>query len=662
MPISPKLLQQGASGASTQPDSLFLYTTLYNGDGTNGADNNTFVDSSDNPLTITKYGNATQGTYSPYGDSWSTYLYSSGYMTFADSADFDIGAGDFCLEMWVFRNSLSPNSLLAGQTYYSDGDGFFGSYVLILSSGYPQFVCTTGGTPATQTVLSSSTVISTIRWNHIAVCRSGTTLSLYLNGTRTATTTYSSTIYNSNYVFSLGNDTTSFFPLNGSLSNVRLVKGSSPYDATQSTITVPTSPLTAISGTTLLTCQSRNFVDNSTNPKAITRVGTPIIGKGFLVPTVEYSKTTLGGSGYFDGVGDYLSIPANSKLALGTGDYTVSFWINPYSWNSTYYVIYNYTNGTTGQGQWKFEQQQTNGKLKFYYDGTSNILSTGVLPVYSWTYVSAVRSGTTVTLYFDGVSQGTATSSATFGSDSKVIYMAYGYDFPGYISDFRMVSGSAITTVPTSPVTSVANTKFLCNFTNAGIINLGPNGHWIQSTGNTSISTSIRKYGTGSIYFDGTGYLKCIGSDTVFGTSDFTVEFWMYPMANSNNMIFDARPSAGPSAWIFEFGGDGYVRVVSGESLLTSSTKPALNTWSHIALVRINGTMTIYINGVNRGSGSIPENMGSPIYVIGASLVDVTNGTGSFVGYIDDFRATRYYARYTTNFVPPTRAYATYGS
>ena len=57
------------------PDPQFNYVTmLLHGDGTNGAQNNTFLDSSTNNFTITRNGNTTQGSFSPYGSNWSANL------------------------------------------------------------------------------------------------------------------------------------------------------------------------------------------------------------------------------------------------------------------------------------------------------------------------------------------------------------------------------------------------------------------------------------------------------------------------------------------------------------------------------------------------------------------------------------------------------------
>ena len=64
-----------AAVSGETPDAQFNYVTmLLHGDGTNGAQNNTFLDSSTNNFTITRNGNTTQGSFSPYGSNWSNYF------------------------------------------------------------------------------------------------------------------------------------------------------------------------------------------------------------------------------------------------------------------------------------------------------------------------------------------------------------------------------------------------------------------------------------------------------------------------------------------------------------------------------------------------------------------------------------------------------------
>jgi hypothetical protein len=87
-------------------DAFFNQTVLLlHGDGTNGAQNNTFIDGSSNNLTITRNGNTTQGTFTPFSaeaGKWSASLVgSSDGLTSTSNAAFGFGSGDFTIEFWV---------------------------------------------------------------------------------------------------------------------------------------------------------------------------------------------------------------------------------------------------------------------------------------------------------------------------------------------------------------------------------------------------------------------------------------------------------------------------------------------------------------------------------------------------------------------------------
>ena len=121
-----------ASGATEATDDDFnLVTQLYQFDGTNGAQNNTFLDSSSNAFSVTRSGSATQGTFSPFSaeeGKWSAEFPGSttsdqSRIALSSTNEYVFGTGDFTIEAWIF-----PRSILA----YSDAN-FVLDFPILLS-------------------------------------------------------------------------------------------------------------------------------------------------------------------------------------------------------------------------------------------------------------------------------------------------------------------------------------------------------------------------------------------------------------------------------------------------------------------------------------------------------------------------------------------------
>jgi hypothetical protein len=135
----------------------------------------------------------------------------------------------------------------------------------------------------------------------------GSSATIYANGTSIGTAAISSWTTASQATFYVGRrwDGTGSIYHSGYINNFRLVIGTAVYT---STFTPPTAPLTSISGTQLLTCQSATFIDKSTNACTITKTGDVIVREihPFSIPTINAELG--GGIGFATGS---FSLPAN---------------------------------------------------------------------------------------------------------------------------------------------------------------------------------------------------------------------------------------------------------------------------------------------------------------------------------------------------------------
>jgi hypothetical protein len=212
----------------------------------------------------------TQNTTSTYGG---TFNGSSQYLTVPASSLFAPGTGDFTIEAWVSTASATNGQLVWSQTV--SGTNYF-LFAVDASSQVAALVATTsgGGTGITS---GANFVVGS--WNHIAAVRQSGIVTVYCNGIGGTPTSNTMDINNTSYVPTIARYThTGSLYFNGVISNLRYVKGTAVYT---SNFTPPTSPLTAISGTSFLSLQNATIIDNSTNALTITN-------NGSVVTTVQY--------------------------------------------------------------------------------------------------------------------------------------------------------------------------------------------------------------------------------------------------------------------------------------------------------------------------------------------------------------------------------------
>lgn len=317
-------LQSAAQLQSTQrwvTDPLYKNTTLLlqADDAANGSQNNTFLDSSSNNFAITRNGNTTQGSFTPFSSqpgAWSNSF--NGSNTLIKTPDTSITGldltGDFTIECWFYATGNTGHLINRGGgtgiawASYEVWTGNTNNVYFAASSANSGYDI--GGENSTG--LIGSYALNT--WNHVAVTRSGNVYRGFLNGVQGYTQTLSLTPYTATgrgitiggaYQNSWGVVGNIFSVFAGNISNVRIVKGTALYT---SNFTPSPNPLTAVTNTSLLTCQSNQFIDNSTNNYTITTGNAPSV-QAFspFAPQFQWTPSVIGGSGYFDGTGDYLS-------------------------------------------------------------------------------------------------------------------------------------------------------------------------------------------------------------------------------------------------------------------------------------------------------------------------------------------------------------------
>jgi hypothetical protein len=633
---------------------------------------NNFVDLGGSKLPLTVgYGTPSVQSFSPFVPTvttpvtYSNYFDGSGdYLTLPNNSAFGFGTGDFTIEAWYcFAGTIGTYQRPWWFGDDNDNAEINGSVIRV-------------GGASQGTLITGTTTLVVNRWYHVALTRASGVYRLWLNGIQegsSATNSYNSSARTLGIAATTGGAN----PITGNISNFRIVKGTALYTTS---FTPPTSPLTNITNTSLLTCQSSTFVDNSSNNFTVTVAGNtqPRTSPVPFAPLVDqttlntaYSTTLVGGSAYFNGTSDYLSLNPSpfQTLYSTTVPFTLEVWLYPTAYpSSNISLISATTAANTNTGWWI--NITSGGVINWIINGVAVSAINQTAPLNSWSHYAVVWNGTTLTSYLNGSNVLSGSTTWTNNGSSNVSYIGtllpgtYNYYYTGYLSGMRLVVGTQVYTrafvPPSAPPTPVTNTQLLLNYTNAGVIDSTAD-NVLQTVGNAQISTTQSKYGGSSMYFNGSsGFLKFPPSQNFnFGGGDFTVEFWVYRVgagsSGSDRLFQTADGDVYTGITVFESSGSisVFVSISGGSWDLSVALGTISNTWSHVAITRSGANFRTFLNGVNTTTNSL----GTSALYFSPTQTPIIGGQTSgrvFNGYIDDFRITKGVARYTGNFTPPT--------
>ena len=192
------------------------------------------IDKSQRAEQVKLYGNTKSSTTQTKFLSSSIKVDGTGDYIIVNPKDgFDFGTGDFTIETWVYTTSRADyNVLFDSRASAVAANLIFG---LTSTNGYPYYY--TG----TEYSAGSGSAVALNTWTHVALCRSGTTMKIFKDGTEVLSRTDSSSLDGTSTTgVYIGSAVTGIGETFGYLSDFRITKGLARYT---SNFTAPTSAL-----------------------------------------------------------------------------------------------------------------------------------------------------------------------------------------------------------------------------------------------------------------------------------------------------------------------------------------------------------------------------------------------------------------------------------
>ena len=635
------------------------YTSaLIKASGNNGT-NTTINDASSNNNSITVNGNAVAQAYTPYhpgGYSVYTGATDADFVKLDASTNYNFDNSGWQLEGWVYPIATDGGAAGIVEFYTDDNNTFR----LFQQAGGFSVIGKISGTNYVNMGSTNGVQISLNEWNHFAVTWDGTQIRSYLNGLKisgssTINTDITSTLGSQPLYLAQDYISTDRY-MHGYMHDVRLQTGSGAVTYTGDYYDMPTAPLSTDSNTKFHLAALPYPADKKGG--TVTFGGNAATERFGPYDYTSYNVSNHGASVYFDGNDDLRTTGYTGPI--GTGDYTVECWAYITARNSSGAWLFQIQNGhapsnangiqvyyRNSSNQYKWAHLTNNTQ---YNTDTKSVLNT-------WHHVALTRASGTTRLFVDGVVIDTQTGDAYDASSYDDITIAKGYTdraLTGYISDFRVINGTALYTSaftpPTTPLTAVTNTKYLtCNDTpniydTSGISN-------IQLNGDTKSSTAQTKNASSSITFDGSGDTITLDQQVPRNeTDDWTIEFWTRPNNVTNRMdMFSQYDISTAGRMTINMNSSGILNFFQNglsPSSISSSSSLSANTWHHVAVTNNSGTRSMWLDGNHQGTSTGSQAIMDSTIMIG-NAVDRTDYMN---GYMEDIRLTSGLARYP--FIP----------
>ena len=630
-PTSPLTATQSANVNGSPSAAISGTQTSYlmsvtQGSGIGQANNSNYTGSDLSTNAFTPTGSATFSGLSPFTNTYpGSFNFSSALtqtLVVATNAVFTYASGDFTMECWVRFVTIGTQQFIIDQRNSGTATAIIPTIYLDATNVIVYYVNGAARITGTAVIVANT-------WYHVAVARSSTSTILFVNGIQDGSTYSDSNNYAASRVVVGTNAASAANYLNGYATNIRLVKGTAVYTAN---FTPSAIPLTAISGTSLLLVNVAGFQDISPQGQLISTGGTTP-----FVTTALYKYGTQ--SSYYVASAQQ-TVLNQTYLPFGTNDFTIECWV----YRSTAGVLHSLFGKGTGSAGWALQINASN-QLIWVSGSTTLRTSTTTIGATTWTNVAVTRSGSTCYMFVGGTLQGASFADATNYNQLNNLYVGTDRSslngLSGYLDDIRITNGVCRYTATYTPMTSTfpiygggnfptpSTPPTYPAFVTTGVALYVDSGNatsysgsgttWTDLSGNgwngTLSNTTYVSAGSSSYFsFNGSSSRVDFGNATPanFGTSDFTVTFWMYASVwNGSGMgPLSKRNSDSSTGWhMYSDGGISTLvngRFGSGTTNNQCTTAVVLNTWTMYTVIRSgSGTNNLkwYVNGSSTPAG-----------------------------------------------------------
>jgi hypothetical protein len=440
------------------------------------------------------------------------------------------------------------------------------------------------------------------------------------------------------------------------------------------------------------------------NISTVTRTALTTTARGNAqVDTADFQFAD--GSALFQANGDAITLNTSTLLVNATSERTQEFWFKDTNTARVAVLLWAGVDNSSAQGYWQIflTAGTTTSTLNIGIFPGTLLFSTTITRNTNWNHFAWTTNGNTNQIFYNGVSLGTFTRTASLWTTNTNEYnigaqqsSSYANGIRGWIDEFRVSSIVRYTSnfTPTGPFVNDANTVLLLHMNgtdgsqsfpddNLGTTQGGLTLQYgdIQTATRTAIATASVNGGqvstAQSVFGGASGLFSSVNSGVTatnaggaltFGTGDFTYEMRYRPISKVTSFpaIFFApyggnfvggaynlmdRHNNNPNNFTFWVG-----NFSTPSPLLVSTTTVSNGQWYALAVTRSGNTFRLFVNGVLEATatfaGSLDNNTMS---VVGIAYPG--SGSNAYInGYIDELRVSNI-ARYTATYTPATQTF-----